>query len=766
MRSIVFSALLLWAWSTAAQESAKSPVAQASLQSSQADAFFRHGEYQKALDAYKSARALSVTAGDFLGEANTWRGETEILFELGEDQKARDACQTARQLYRVAREKLLNTGEKLALGHTWYGEADILFRLGETTKALYGYDKARELYLAVGSKLDQANAWQGEGDVRIRLGEDDRAIKAYRVARRLYHTVGDSAGEGNTWLGEAQAWFSKVIKADRIDLVSKASKDAMVAIESYQATGAVPDKVTARALEVAAVTWNIQPVNPFFPLFVWPWENRVSARWATEVIQLHSQWRKTWITDFLRTRGEETFIRAYDFLIRLRARQWRQAAEALRLAEEARSRALLDLLAAPPERGEKAPAAGLVAERQRLEKEIWQIGERLRGPLTLGQQAEFRVERIKLDRELEWNRYQIIATQEESFPQQSTLDAAAIQKLAPETGPVLLYYVSRSEAWGFLILPEPAEIRLQFIKISRHNLEQTIRAFVYDLANPLYERRAAVEAVQLWDLLIAPFKDLLPKSGPLVIVPHGPLHGLPFEALRDPAGHYLFERWSVSITPSASALAFARNGHAAPAPGDSFLGFSSGRGLNLPAGEVAQISGFFGTAEAAYQPTVANYQNYVERVTQARHLLISTRGVHVEGSRSETYLEVEPTPEVHDSRLTASEIATIPLHAELVTLAACDTSHGRALLSDERLDLTRAFLIAHATAVLATRWKVPEGEATSRFLADFYQAYRQGGPDGKGLRKDEALTEARRRSRERGDPAQVWAAWVLVGDAR
>jgi len=88
------------------------------------------------------------------------------------------------------------------------------------------------------------------------------------------------------------------------------------------------------------------------------------------------------------------------------------------------------------------------------------------------------------------------------------------------------------------------------------------------------------------------------------------------------------------------------------------------------------------------------------------------------------------------------------------------------LLSDERLDLTRSFLIARAAAVLATRWKVPENEATSRFLFDFYRAYRQGGPEGKGLRKDEALTEARRLSRERGDPAQIWAAWVLVGDAR
>jgi CHAT domain-containing protein len=252
----------------------------------------------------------------------------------------------------------------------------------------------------------------------------------------------------------------------------------------------------------------------------------------------------------------------------------------------------------------------------------------------------------------------------------------------------------------------------------------------------------------------------------LVLVPHGPLHELPFEALLDPAGKRLFERWHVSVTPSASALDFARHGHATPSPDDFFLAFSSGVGLSHPAEEITKISGFFGANQAIFHPTEAAYQSYEKLATRARHLLISTRGVHTEGSRTETYLELQPTPEVHDSRLSAAEISTIPLQAELVTLAACDTSAGQALLSDERLDLTRSFLIARAAAVLATRWKVPEDTATSRFLADFYRAYRMGGQHGTGMRKDEALTEARRLSRERGDPAQVWAAWVLVGDAR
>ncbi len=150
--------------------------------------------------------------------------------------------------------------------------------------------------------------------------------------------------------------------------------------------------------------------------------------------------------------------------------------------------------------------------------------------------------------------------------------------------------------------------------------------------------------------------------------------------------------------------------------------------------------------------------------------ILRQSGNHGDGLRAyresrQTYLEIEPS-DTHDSRLTAAEIASLPIDAELVALAACDTGAAEALLSDERLDLTRAFLVAGAAAVLATRWKVPEDYRTSRFLVDFYRAYRQGDPDGRGMRKDQALTEARRLSCGRDDPAQVWAAWVLVGDGR
>ncbi|MCG8459260.1 MAG: CHAT domain-containing protein, partial [Holophagales bacterium] len=209
-----------------------------------------------------------------------------------------------------------------------------------------------------------------------------------------------------------------------------------------------------------------------------------------------------------------------------------------------------------------------------------------------------------------------------------------------------------------------------------------------------------------------------------------------------------------------------RRRHTEPSENDSFVAFASGTGLSLPARDIRSVARFFPSSRQTFGPAEAEFELYEQHAAKADHLLIATHGVHTQASRRGTYLQIRPTADLHDERLTAAEIAAIPLNAELVTLAACDTDRGDALLSDERLTLTRSFLVAGASSVLATRWRIPEDRGTTRFLVDFYQAYRAGGPDGTGMRKDRALTSARRKAVERGEPAQIWAPWVLVGDAR
>jgi CHAT domain-containing protein len=380
--------------------------------------------------------------------------------------------------------------------------------------------------------------------------------------------------------------------------------------------------------------------------------------------------------------------------------------------------------------------------------------------------ADLQIHRNQIDRELDWNQYQTLAAEQGALLTSQPLDAAGIRAVARETGPILLYYAADKELIGFLVPSDGTDVFAARIDLSRDRLIEAVQRYIHDEANPFYAERAAQQSRELWNLLLAPFAEHLPAGGPLVIVPHGPLHELSFETLLGPAGTPLFERWAVSFAPSVSTLARARERHKEPQPKDRFLVFSSGHGLDLLKAEAGAVAQLFGNDKAAFQPTEASFENYENLVPEARHVLISTNGTWVPGDQRKTYLEILPTPDVHDSRLSVAEIAAIPLTAELVALEACDTARGETRQTDERLDLTRAFLTAGAASVLATRWKVPDEPATTRFLLDFYRAYRQGGPGGQGLRKDQALAEARRRSRERGDPAQIWAAWVLVGDAR
>jgi CHAT domain-containing protein/tetratricopeptide (TPR) repeat protein len=710
---------------------------QGSTYKGEADVLFRLGRNEESLAANRSARKFFEEVRDSLGQGSTYTSEAHVLLLLGQNEKSLAAYRNARKLSEEGR-------GLLGQGNTYEGEAEVLFQLGENDKSLVAYRNARKLYGEAGDHGGQGNTYRGEADVLLRMGQNEQSLAAYRNARRLFQEVGDPLGEGNAYQGEARVLLRRGEGRKAADLAAQA-------IERLRKTGDVSDERDAWLVRAEAQALSGSPES--------------AATAAEEAIRLHERWRTTLITEAHRVQEDEAISAAYDVLVPIRLGQGR-VAEGLARAEEARSHVLLDLLAPRPAHREGDSAIDLLAERQRLESELAQVETQSHQGFDPGRQEELRERRHRLDRDLEWNSYLRIAAEKDVLPVARSLDAAAIQALAGETGPILLYYAADKKLIGFLVLPGASEIFTARIEVPRRRLAERVREFAHDEANPVYANLARRPARELWDLLIGPFANRLPTSGPLVLVPHGPLHELPFEALLDPSGSPLFLRWEVSVAPSVSSLALARDRHKEASHQDSFLAFSSGQGLDLPEEEAGEIARLFDENQATFRPIEARFESYERLVTKARHLLIATNGAHAQGSRRDTYLEIEPTRDVHDSRLSAAEISALPLQAELVTLAACDTARGEALLSDERLDLTRAFLIAGAASVLATRWKVPESQATSGFLLDFYRSYRAGGPDGSGLRKDRALAEARRQSRERGDPAQVWAAWVLVGDPR
>jgi CHAT domain-containing protein len=705
----------------------------------EAAVLFLLGQNDSALQAYRHARTLFADLGNKLGQGNTWWGEAEVLLRLGQND-------SALQAYRHARTLLADVGDKLGQGNTWWGEAEVLFRLGQNDGALQAYRQARNLYINVGAKLSQANTWCREADLLLRLGQNGGALQAYRQARSLYTDVGEKVGQGISWRGEADVVL-------RLGALGPALHAAQEAARLAKGMGVIDNELEARIRETRILLASKQEAQ--------------AIRRAQDALALLRRWRQIGVSDLDRTARVDTAA-PYDLLIPLLARRRGRAVEqALALAEEAHAPVLLDLLATGSRRPEDTNDPPLREERQRLQHERATLDRKLEDAIAPGERQKLQRERAIVDAQLELNELVALGSLRSTFVSGTPIDASARRALVRDVGAILLYYVADDETVAFLLQPRQRAPLVRFIGLSREQLQNEVRALRHELANPLWKARAHARQRTLFDQLVAPFAAALEGNSRLTIIQHGPLHELPFEALLVDDRTALFERWHVSIAPSLSALHALRQRHdkRKPLSNDiAFVGIGGGTGLSLSGPAVEDVGAGFGAAARLIPPGPGSLPAYLKHAPRARHLLVATHGTHVAWGRS-GHLELT-APEGYATRLTASQIAQNPLRAELVTLAACETARGEAMLSDERLDLTRAFLIAGADAVLATRWKVPATEETRLFLLDFYQALLHGGPGGTPLRKDEGLTEARRRARKRGDDAQLWAAWVLVGDAR
>ena len=774
----------------------------------------RWGRLQEALVTYRKAGEMFHSVGETLGEGNSLDGEALIQFQLGEIEGALSLTRRARSLfrdagflaeeggtfaleaeilshlkaegeleaYRKARVIFRQIGDRVGEAETLVGEARILLTdLEDVEGARALLRSARTLFRSAGARRGEGAALNAEADLLLlNLGKTEESLQAYRLARELFRAVEDQVGEGNTFLGEAVALF------ESLDFKG-AAEAARTAVDLFRGQAEGPNLIMALGVEGLArhrkAVRGPNLAGLFGPRVLEPEammdlvlesqdhrrqrELDAAERLAHQAIQLFAIYRQGFVAEEHRTLLEQLIAPVYDLLITTLENRSGDLDQALSLAEEARSRVLLDLLTAGSLGGTEAPL-DFHREAERLLAELARIEDRLQDGKDLADHHRLLTRRSRLDADLMNNLYRRIVAEQRDQVFSEPLDASAIRSLADEVGWVLVYYVAELELIAFWVSPSPGRMQVHSTNYERVQLTDLVETFLYELSNPAKEVQAASRARELWDLLIAPFAEALPEAGPIMLVPHGPLHGLPFEALVDPkTGERLFERWDVTVTPSVSALAFARQRHRTAALEDTFVAFAAGVGLGLPQEDVRAVADFFpASQQRIFAPEAAEYRFYEELASQADHLLIATHGVHSQASRRGTYLQIRPTPGVHDSRLTAAEIAAIPIEAELVTLAACDTDRDDALLSDERLTLTRSFLIAGAASVLATRWRLPDDRRATRFLVDFYRAYREGGEDGGGLRKDQALSEARRLAIQRGDPAQIWAAWVLVGDGR
>ena len=106
--------------------------------------------------------------------------------------------------------------------------------------------------------------------------------------------------------------------------------------------------------------------------------------------------------------------------------------------------------------------------------------------------------------------------------------------------------------------------------------------------------------------------------------------------------------------------------------------------------------------------------------------------------------------------LTVTEIQSIALGADLVSLSGCSTAGGYVALGEGAFGLTRAFLVAGARSVVSSWWDV-EDKAARRFMELFYAELRDG------TARDTAVQRARQSMAREGFTLRDRAAFALIG---
>jgi tetratricopeptide (TPR) repeat protein len=288
----------------------------------------------------------------------------------------------------------------------------------------------------------------------------------------------------------------------------------------------------------------------------------------------------------------------------------------------------------------------------------------------------------------------------------------------------------------------------------------------------------AADAAALGRALLGPVLSLLgPGVVRLVLVPDGPLHRVPWDALRLADGRYVVERFAIGIAPSAGTLAvLRRHPRPPPAPGalrllaigdpsfdritpaDAEL-FSAAGGLpRLPGSgdEARLVASYARDADVRLRERASAAFLRESPLDRFQVIHLATHALVDDRALGRTALALAPG-DTGSGLVTPAELTRLRLRADLVVLSACRTAGGVVVDGEGMQGLTAPLLEAGARSVVATSWRVSD-RSTVGFVDRLYSAL----AGGKSV--IDALKAAKLGAMRDGAPPSVWAAFELVGD--
>jgi hypothetical protein len=283
-------------------------------------------------------------------------------------------------------------------------------------------------------------------------------------------------------------------------------------------------------------------------------------------------------------------------------------------------------------------------------------------------------------------------------------------------------------------------------------------------------------------VFVEPFAAEIAGAERLFISPDGPLHLVPFEALRSPRGHYLVEELELEMVRGGASLVAARKSDGSAQQGAVIadaIDYGSGPKRETP---IRPLKGDEGAAIAEilrgspFAPVTlvsgrAASKQWLMNLSAPRILHLSTHGTYrPSASAADNPLALgaialaganEDYGSGNRGILTAAEAMNLKLDgADLVVLSACDTARGGATYAEGLAGLPSALAVAGARRTLLALWPVSEAGATA-FMRRFYRHLVRAPDDYAGALRATKLDAIAGRLGGK-DRAPDWKAFVLI----
>ena len=682
------------------------------LQNNIADCYRRLGMLDRAVASYERGLELSRKNLPLRRVAKSLLNLSLVWFEVGDRLKAEDYLRQSLEAYEKTDDKQ-GTAEALGL------QGRMLHASGETERALETFARSVPLLAEVKSRGSEASVLTSWAEVEVERGLTDAALPRLDRALELSQMIANRSSQAEVWYVRARALQRK----DDIEGAIDAIGEAVELVEAMRG----------------------------------------------EIVR--SELRSSYLT---------TVRRYFDLQVEL-LQQNGQVAAAFTASERSRARTLLESLAYSAAKIRKGVPADLLA-RERLLRAKVNAKEVYRGQLVI-KEGDKSPRAIALAQEVsrlleEWK-------DAEANVRAASPAFAALRSPEPVTVPgvramldsdtaLVEYHLGRKQSWAWVIDRKSITVH----KLAGSTVIELLARKYHEALSTAGD--ASQLAAQLAKLVWKPVASRA-SAKRLLIVADGALQYVPFAALPD-GGEPLLVRAEIVYLPSASVLRTIRSDRRKPEAIAAVFAdpVFSAKDVRLK-GTASEVTGpyqrlrFSRTeAEAVIAAAPGSFEaidfdaakkTLLERDLRryrilhfATHGSLNTQQPELSGL---VLSLVDREGNAIDGYLRLHEIYNLDLDADLVVLSACQTALGKEVWGEGLIGLTRGFMYAGASRVVATTWNVDD-RSSALLMKNFYASMLENRSPAAALR--EAQLALYRQARWRNP--HYWAGFGIQGEYR